>query len=230
MNPPDHRVPRPSVPHSVHRVPTAPQPHLRREPDPEPEPNPADCEFDPQTIALARRIQAGAFAIEDLLTLNKIVSRSTVVETRNDDRLRVDTSVSLLDSKLDGALTRILNAVERPGAVLRWKRISALAISAALTMGAVLASCRTGWQTATAQAVEPAQRAEANVEEVKAAANELETRVAASEAKHAKTAEKLGEIEGWIKSANSTLEAIAEKVGAEQPEEPALPKKKKGSK
>lgn len=218
MSPPN-QPPRPTVPHHLQRPPSAPQATVRRQPEPEPEPaTPFDCEYDPKVIELARRIQAGDYSFEDLLTLNKIISRSTVVETRNDDRLRVDTSVSLLDSKLDGALTRILSAVEKPEAITKWKRIATLAISAAFTMGVIMASCKSGYLSASADAVKPAQRAEEKAEQAEVRVDDiakvLANRIKANEDKDIIVEKRLAKIEDTLSSTNTVLLQISAKLGA----------------
>lgn len=205
MSPPE----RPSVPHSLSRVPTGPRPTVPKSP-----PEAQDAEHDPMTMAIAEKIANGAFTVEDLLTLNRIVSRNTVVETRNDDKMRVDASVSLLDSKLDGALTRIVNASQQVAS--KWKAIAALATTMAVTMGAVTASCANAYQTARLDAVEPAARAEQKAEradaQIQQLSSALEKRILASEERHAKTETKLEEIETSINTANSVLLKISEKL------------------
>ena len=163
---------RPSVPYSS-RVQTGPQPSLS-----------------------GAMEAATGFTAQDILDLLSKATEAAIIRTRQDDKLRVDTSVGLIDSKIDGALTQV--AKKTSSQELKWKFLFYVAISAAGAMGTVMASCRNAYETARVDAHEPAARAEVKageaVAKVVVVERSMEDRMAASDARHAKTEETLAKL------------------------------------
>ncbi len=199
MTPADHRD-RPSLPHSLQRTPTGPQ----RTAEP------------PAAVSGQLEAMAAGFSSEDLLRFARAISEEAVIRTRQDDKLRVDTGVSLIDSKLDGALTRIVEASNDPKVVTKWKALFGLALAAAVGMGTIQATCMNAYKNARVDAIEPAVRAEqkAITAESKVAdiAEVLTKRIEVSEGRHDRTEKKISEIEQSLVLANKLLLKIDEKL------------------
>ena len=136
MSPPDER---PSVPHNMQRPPSGSQ----------------------RPVATSGSIDPAGFTMEEILSLLRTSNQEAIRLAQADSKLRVDTAVSLIDSKLDGAITQITKGATR--GVIRWKALAALAASIAVAMGTVMGSCMNGYQNARFDAVEPAARAEQKV-------------------------------------------------------------------
>lgn len=201
-----------SVPHAQHRVPTGPREQVRERVEPSEPPDDVHEQYDPMTFALAQKLAAGAFSVEDLLVLNRLISRETVVQTRQDDKLRVDTSLSLLESKIESMQTKADQKIAR--ARNFWRGISAFLLAVAGGVGTVAATCANAYDDARVDAIIPAKRAEEKAVRADEVATELDRRIKASEDRHETTEKKLGEIERSVHTANAVLLKIAEKLDA----------------
>lgn len=203
---------RPSIPHRIHRVPTGPRrhvqpaqpiaqdPHVQDEPAEQDEPAAHDDPDLPQG-------PLEGWSVESFMATMRKISDEAVMRTRQDDKLRVDTSVGLIDSKIDGAITRIVKA-DRSG-TKKWKTLATLGISAAGGMGIMMATCMNAYQDARFDVVVPTARAEAKVET-------LEDRMADSERRHEETDKALGDIKKSLEANTDAVLGIAKLLDPER--------------
>jgi len=171
-------------------------------------------QYDPLTFALAKKIADGLFSFEDLIQLNRLISRETVVQTRQDDKLRVDTSLGYLESKIESMQTTADKKITR--AKDFWKAIAVAMIALAGTVGSIAGACASAYSDARSDAIEPAARAEAKASradnKIEAVTDEMDTRMKASESRHSVTEEKLVELSESMATTNSLLVGIAAKL------------------
>lgn len=200
MSPPE----RPSIPHSLHRVPTSPQPTVAQAPPP-PE---TDAE---RLTALAHKIANGSSA-EDLLTLWRIMSTEAVIKTRQDDKLRVDNSIGALQSK---------TMMAQESTIKRLKFAFFALLSFAGAMGTVAATCATAYQDARNDAMVPAAVAEAKASraesKVATVAQTLEERLDESDRRHERTERALNDIGEALKANTAAINRIGEKLDEAEP-------------
>lgn len=212
--PDDRDRPRPSLPHSHHRAPTGPRLTVPQHQAPAEAAEELHAHYDPQTFELAQKVLSGIATLEDFLALHRIVSRETVVQTRQDDKLRVDNRVGMIESKIESMQTIADQKIARKANF--WRAIAVTMLSIAGTVGVAAATCANAYQTARADAIEPAQRAEAKAEhadeKVETVASEMEARMKASEDRHIQTERELAAIKKSVDTANTLLVGIAAKL------------------
>lgn len=208
MSPPE----RPSIPHSLHRVPTAPQPTVAQAPQPTAAPPPPETDAE-RLAALAHKIASGSsFTAEDLLTLGRIMSTEAVIKTRQDDKLRVDNSIGALQSK---------TMMAQESTIKRLKFAFYALLSAAGAMGTVAATCATAYQDARNDAMVPAAVAEAKASraesKVATVAQTLEDRLDESDRRHERTERALNDIGEVLKANTAAINRIGEKLDEAEP-------------
>lgn len=206
MSPPE----RPSIPHSLHRVPSSPHPTV-----PAAAPAPAQPETDGERLlSLASKLagERSGFTAEDLLTLGRLMSTEAVVRTRMDDKLRVDNSIGAIQSA---------TMMAQGSTIKRLKYALGVSLFLASSIGAGAATCVTAYEHARKDAIEPAEVAEAKAAQaeskVATVAQTLEERLAASDARHEKNEQALADIGEALKANTAAINRIGEKLDEAEP-------------
>lgn len=220
MTPPERPPSRPSVPHSITRVPTAPQRQVydARQAEPEEAETPPMSENDELDI-IARRLSSSGFSAEDLIRFGFILSRKAVVETRNDEALTrtqkkgLDQSQTIMS--LNGVVKRARYAITVLTALL-------------IAIGTLWGKTANDNTVHKEEILEPIVRAEAKAERAvkKAEIVELTTeeRLDAADARVTKVEEALKEVNAALEANTDALLGIAAKLHVETP--PSTKKKK----
>lgn len=214
MTPPERPPTRPSVPHSMTRVPTKPQPQVpiydaRQEQSGE--------EPEDELLTVARRISGDGWSPEDLISFGFIILRRLVVETRNDVALKTTAQQGLDQSKTIMSLT---------GEVRRARIMIGVLIGIASGVGGVAGTCGRDAQETKVEVLEPiavveekAERAEKKAKEVELTTEE---RLDAMDKRVTDVEDALGDVTKALKDNTDAVLGIAAKLGVQ----PASSKKK----
>lgn len=199
-----------SVPHSMTRVPTQPQPQV-----PVYDPRQEQAEQPPEeddVTRLARRVDSDGFTVETIIQLGGLLMERAVIRTQQGEKLKRDQQVGLDQSQTIMSLT---------GQLRRSRIINGLLLGLASSVGAVAASCAQGYQDRKVEILEPigvaegkAARAEKKVEAVELTTEE---RLDAADKRVTKIEESLGDVKSALKANTDAVLAITAMLSAQQP-------------
>lgn len=197
MSPPLHR---PSLPHSMTRVSTAPQPELP----------PAPLTDADRIASVAKKMaESGAWTADDLIAFGRLLSRDAVIQTRQDDKMRVEQAIGQVQSQS-------MMELGRKNGML--KILMYVSLGIATGMGAIAATCRNAYEDFRKDQIVPVEAAEAKAIKAEETAVESSTvlhgRITATELRLTATETALRDIGETLKANTRAINALGEKLDA----------------
>lgn len=201
MSPPLHRQ---SLPHSMTRVPTAPQaPTAQLEVQQTVPMTDVD-----RIAAVAKKMsESGAWTAEDLIQFGRLLSRDAVIQTRQDDRMRVEQAIGQARSETEMKLGRENS----------WLKLAVYALlGIASGVGIIAGTCQRAYDDFRSDQVVPVAAAEAKAIQAEATAVESSTvlhgRITSTELRLTATEAALLDIGETLKANTRAINQLSEKL------------------